>query len=316
MSLSLDGAVDGLQEGYGSMELLEDESDEDEGEGLEGEEGEEEENDDAVMTEWEMLAALDQNDLDDNQVGEDSGVNAEDFASTTPARELPAWNMVGVDPINPQVDEPGVPSLLEADEHYGLSCVHVSTPLLGCVTGRQPVFGVNGEELTYPYPDLSHMGVGWRHIGGLISLPRLYTDLFRSTKSPQWINSEVDEPAICLVCGQVVAAGNHLTRPSRGAKRIGECTLHAQRCGAGIGVFYLVQRATALLVKNSLACYYPSMYVDCHGEVDKMLSRNKPLYLSEKRYAKLEAIYMSHEVAKEVVRVRASAERILHPNWF
>ena len=55
----------------------------------------------------------------------------------------------------------------------------------------------------------------------------------------------IDEPALCLVCGQVLSAGNRLssTNAGRGGGRSpGECTIHAKSCGGGTGLFYLVER--------------------------------------------------------------------------
>jgi hypothetical protein len=59
----------------------------------------------------------------------------------------------------------------------------------------------------------------------------------------------LDEPAVCLVCGQLVSAGSRLPTPSatvRGRRESsispGECTLHARACGAGTGIFFLVER--------------------------------------------------------------------------
>ena len=59
----------------------------------------------------------------------------------------------------------------------------------------------------------------------------------------------LDEPAVCLVCGQLLSAGSRLPPPAlssslshRRTMSPGECTLHARTCGAGTGVFYLVER--------------------------------------------------------------------------
>ena len=41
------------------------------------------------------------------------------------------------------------------------------------------MFGLRGGRLAHPFPDFSHLGLGSRHRGGLLPLPRAYTDLHR-----------------------------------------------------------------------------------------------------------------------------------------
>jgi len=82
-----------------------------------------------------------------------------------------------------------------------------------------------------------------------------------------------------------------------------------RRQGGGVGLFLLLQRATTLLVRDQHAAYYPSLYVDAHGEEDVSLRRGRPLMLSAKRYAMLDALYVSHRVGTEVARIRAADDR-------
>lgn len=97
---------------------------------------------------------------------------------------------------------------------------------------------------------------------------------------------------------------------------IGECTLHSRSCGAGLGVFFLVQQCQVLLVRGSRGCYAPSLYLDSSGEVNEQRGQNRPLFLSAKRYKKLEELYVNHQVTKDIVRKRASAETVIRMNWF
>jgi E3 ubiquitin-protein ligase UBR2 len=96
----------------------------------------------------------------------------------------------------------------------------------------------------------------------------------------------------------------------------GECTLHARSCGAGVGVFFLVQQCQGLLIRGTRAVYWPSLYLDSSGEVNDRQGQNRPLFLSAKRYKKLEEMYLNHQIAKELVRKRASAESVIRLNWF
>ena len=66
------------------------------------------------------------------------------------------------------------------DTTLSISCVHSHTPLQASVCGTQVVHGLHGEQLSHRgFYDLSHMGIGLRHTGGLIKLPLLLTDLYK-----------------------------------------------------------------------------------------------------------------------------------------
>lgn len=96
----------------------------------------------------------------------------------------------------------------------------------------------------------------------------------------------------------------------------GECSRHSQSCGAGIGVFLLVQRCCALAIRGSRAAYLPALYLDANGEVDENMRQNKPLYLSAARYQRLQHMYAQHALAKEISRIRSTADRVIRQNWY
>ena len=68
-------------------------------------------------------------------------------------------------------------------------------------------------------------------------------------------------------------------------------TQHAERCGAGVGVFLLVKATRMLLLRRQRACLYPSPYLDSHGEEDSYLKRGRPLYLSLLRYGEVQRLW-------------------------
>jgi hypothetical protein len=82
------------------------------------------------------------------------------------------WRMLGVDPTNLHVDAHA--ALLYNNDS---PAVHNLAPLRGSVTGRGPIYGVQGHLLNDGYCDLSHLGMGNRHKGGFISMPLAYTEL-------------------------------------------------------------------------------------------------------------------------------------------
>ena len=200
--------------------------------------------------------------------------------------------MVGVDPrylyvdAHPHVDAPRLPLMTR-------------TPLQGSISGRGPIFHVRGGRLRHGYLDASHYGLGRRHRGGLIPLPPAYTDLCREATFPSALSGvAVDEPAVCLVCGQVLRSGQKDTRrlgPTSAVAPtdIGECSLHARSCNAGVGVFFLVTKVQVLLVRGRMSAVHPSVYVyvyvdvDVNGEVPEVPEVHgllRPMYyLSAKR---------------------------------
>ncbi|CAN0485245.1 unnamed protein product, partial [Laminaria digitata] len=62
----------------------------------------------------------------------------------------------------------------------------------------------------------------------LVTLPHAYTDLHAEVSARA--GEGVSQPAVCLVCGDVLDAGGG-----------GRCTLHARLCGCGDGLFFLLQ---------------------------------------------------------------------------
>jgi hypothetical protein len=81
-------------------------------------------------------------------------------------------------PSGEQVDESFPRNKFAPSE--ALSCLHSRQPLQGSISGAHPVFGMNGERLAHVFPDLSHMGVGARHVSKVfVDLPAMYTDLYQ-----------------------------------------------------------------------------------------------------------------------------------------
>ncbi len=105
----------------------------------------------------------------------------------------------------------------------------------------------------------------------------------------------------------------HLLQP-------GECTLHARSCGSGTSIFLLLQKTNVILITGSKSCVYTNpIYLDkYHGGTKKLsiANQNKPLYLSESNYRKLEGLYMNHQVVREVIRQRQNDDKLARLNWY
>ncbi len=195
-------------------------------------------------------------------------------------------------------------------------------PLMGCLTGGLKLCICESSQFTSASAatnsmpmlrlcDLSHLGVGSSDRPRLMGLPLSYVELYLMVKTSSRGNPlTTKENAVCLICGEMLPVG------SKNAFAIGQCTSHTRYCGSGCGVFFLVQRCVVLLMRESYAAYYGSIYVDEYGEEDIWVRRGRPLYLSTSRYATLWRIYQTHQVAEEVCRRRSLTNTVIPNAYF
>jgi hypothetical protein len=190
-------------------------------------------------------------------------------------------------------------------------------PYLGTLSGGRPAYKTSNELSSACMYDLSHMTPSSWHLPGLVMLPKMFTELYARVKSPYTALSFADfDPAVCLICGGVVAAGHYRAESEARRATCGGCTMHARSCGAGMGVFFLVHRCIVLLLRDGKAAYWGSLYLDEHGEEDIGLRRGRPLYLSTRRCSLLCTMYIQHRVAQEVTTVRSNADRVIREDFY
>ncbi len=96
----------------------------------------------------------------------------------------------------------------------------------------------------------------------------------------------------------------------------GECTLHTRNCGHGVGAYFLIQSYCVILMHDSRASFYPSLYLDVNGETDNSKGQNRPMFLSMKRKQKVEEIYKNHMIPYEVARNRATKDKVIRQWWY
>ena len=160
----------------------------------------------------------------------------------------------------------------------------------------------------------------------LIRLPRSFVELYSMVNQVKGRDSAgtVDEndeassseTAICLLTGTIMSSGSSRRPYTRAVKPPGACTLHARRVGSGIGIFFLVQKCTVLLIHNNKSSYSSSLYVDEHGEEDPGLRRGRPLFLKDERYEALETLWRQHGIPREVAQIRSTSDRVIRDNWY
>jgi len=173
--------------------------------------------------------------------------------------------------------------------------------------------------------DLSHLGSV--HLPGvplscLVKLPKSFVELYSIVNRVKGRDNRTDdaeddsgfETAICLLTGAVMRSGT--VRRMKQDRPPGTCTVHARKVGSGIGIFFLVQKCTILLMHNSKSAYSPSLYVDEHGEEDVGLRRGRPLFFSEERYQAIETLWRTHGIPREVSQIRSTSDRVIRDNWY
>jgi hypothetical protein len=75
---------------------------------------------------------------------------------------------------------------------------------------------------------------------------------------------------------------------------------------------------SVLLIRDSRSCYYPSLslYLDSSGDVGSSKLNHRPMFLSMTRYLKLQEMYLTHQISREVVRQRTTANAVIHQNYY
>jgi len=177
--------------------------------------------------------------------------------------------------------------------------------------------------------DLSHLGLIHRKdtpTFSLIRLPKSFVELYgivSKVKGREELTSMDDsddignsETAICLLTGTVMRSGSTRRPYHRSQRPPGACTIHARKTGSGIGIFFLVQKCTVLLMHNNKSAYSASLYVDEHGEEDPSLRRGRPLFLNNARHRALEQLWRQQGIPREVAQIRSTSDRVIRDNWY
>lgn len=170
----------------------------------------------------------------------------------------------------------------------------------------------------------------------LVPLPHSFDRLIAALAASKCgaCRASPQSPVLCLLCGALLCGGSeccrlgadsvysafdpHAHRGDAGLRPggVGEATWHARECGGGVGALLLLSTSQVLLLRHEFAAYYPSPYLDSHGEPDHELRRGRPLYLSQRRYAMLAALLAQHGVGREVARLRNDADRVVRLSYY
>ncbi len=188
-------------------------------------------------------------------------------------------------------------AFLPEDPKEGLSVIEQVLGVHGWRNRVQSMQGLLGSSLAkgvYP-PVAPH--------GKLVSvgIPDKLTDLIKETvgRICMTCGTAPNEPALCLLCNEIVCLDSDCCRSSNGE---GECTSHAQQCGAGQGLFLLPYASIVVAVGYPRNCIWDGPYVDSHGEPDSYLKRSCQLRLSRNKLDQMRLAYTRGTIPVEIVK--------------
>jgi len=167
-----------------------------------------------------------------------------------------------------------------------------ATPSLVTFSSKKSVPLIGGFTLEIPVKNSGRPRVAM--------IPTSYTDLYAELGL---LLPECEQTGVCLICGEVLNAGGK-----------GECTKHSYKCGAGTGMFFLLQECAGLIMHNGKAAYIHSPYVDSHGETPQY--RGRPLNLDLDRYDHLHEVWSGHAIRQQVLAERGSSRQIIVPDFY
>ena len=202
---------------------------------------------------------------------------------------------------------------------------HTCSPHLSQVPiPTMPNYAIHAEAALWNHVLRPKHVVDW----GLVELPTLFTDLYSSLRRKTCYRCEECPKRLIglyLLCGAVMCAGNKRCHHSRHEpdveQPVGSCTLHAGHCHNGQSAYFIVQENTVVLTtgqSGSLACYYPSLYLDSDGEdIGRVSSgKHRQLYLAPHRYEALGRMVATNNVGHIVSQNRNTLERVVRVGWF
>lgn len=119
---------------------------------------------------------------------------------------------------------------------------------------------------------LPFFGKRGKNLPRILYLPKSYTNLYAEL-SEMRPTSEV--------CRKVLDAGGK-----------GQCTENAFVCGAGAGIFSLLQECVGIIIHGQKSAHIHSPYVDHYGEASQYIGR--PLNLGMNHYCLMKGLWTGH----------------------
>jgi len=95
-----------------------------------------------------------------------------------------------------------------------------------------------------------------------------------------------EHPALCLLCGRLLCAKSSCCKESGR----GELSHHTARCSPCGGAYLLLREAAVAVSSQGLTHSAGSCYADRQNELDVLLRRGRPLFLSQDRLENLRSM--------------------------
>jgi len=142
----------------------------------------------------------------------------------------------------------------------------------------------------------------------LFGLPSDYTEILNKVLTYECphgasVSGKSKSVAMCLICGEMLCYESYCCGGEMGNSKVGGCTLHAQKCGAGAGIFLKPNKCELLiLMEQSRGGRFPAPYVDRFGEHDLDLLRGNPLKLDQSDYEKYNKLWQQNDLQTHIAR--------------
>ncbi|KAJ3507306.1 hypothetical protein NMY22_g16971 [Coprinellus aureogranulatus] len=114
-------------------------------------------------------------------------------------------------------------------------------------------------------------------------------------------NMVSNDPGVCLICGTVVCVQSSCCVDEDYNNR-GECNMHTRECGGMIGVYYCIKKCVILWLNAGNGSFYPSPYLDAHGEPDLQMKRGRRQFLHQARIEEARKLWLNHGIPTIVAR--------------
>ena len=125
----------------------------------------------------------------------------------------------------------------------------------------------------------------------LFNLPKDLSHFYFDRERQLRYRTFKEEEAVCLFCGTYL----HVQKPvSLHGFKIGECTNHMKngcKVVSTYGMFLMIRSNSIYVSYGNRGSFFPTPYMNVHGEPDEGLKYSPPVFLDKKRYN-----YLANEV--------------------
>ncbi|KAI1845262.1 hypothetical protein JX266_008572 [Neoarthrinium moseri] len=166
-----------------------------------------------------------------------------------------------------------------------------------------------GPHVLPPSAQVSHPG-----IFELVGLPKNYDTLIEQCAQRRCPSTgkDVADPIVCLMCGEIFCGQTICClksyRPEgpgeqQRTMKIGGATQHMLfKCQRNIGLFINIRKCSIFYLHRVSGSFSNAPYIDRYGEVDVGLRHGRLLFLNQRRYDALRAIWLSHGIPSFISR--------------